>query len=49
LDGCVAGLGPFDDPFVASSARGDGHAPAGLLELVEIPFAGLEQHNWFSR
>jgi hypothetical protein len=26
----------------------DARLPAGLLDLVEIPFAGLDQHNWFS-
>ena len=33
------GLGPFADRCVGSSARGDSHAPAGLLALPEKPGA----------
>jgi hypothetical protein len=41
----VAGLALCPEPFVGTSARGDAHAPAGLLGLVAIPFAGLEQRK----
>jgi hypothetical protein len=41
----VAGLGPCLDFFVVSSTRGDGHAPAGLLGLAAIPFAGLDHRK----
>jgi hypothetical protein len=41
----VAGLGPCCDSFVVTSARGDGHAPLGLLGLAAILFAGLDHRK----
>jgi hypothetical protein len=41
----VAGLAARHGSFVGSSARRDGHAPAGLLDLAAIPFGGLDQRK----
>jgi hypothetical protein len=41
----VDGLGPCRGTFGGPSARGNGHAPAGVLGLTAIRFARLDQRN----
>jgi hypothetical protein len=38
-----AGLGLLVDLFVLCSVRGNGHAPARILDLNQNPCAGLAQ------